>query len=59
MDKAAEFCCFLGLGNGLFYYIITSFLFSNSFTASAWLSWNLLYILTLNSEICKALYPQA
>ena len=36
----------------LFYYIITSFLFSNSFTTWAWLAWNLLHKLTLNSELC-------
>jgi len=34
------------------YYIITIFLFSNSFTAYAWLPWNLLCRLTLNSDIC-------
>jgi hypothetical protein len=39
----------------LFCYIITSFLFSNSFTDYAWLSWNFLCRLTLNSEICMAL----
>jgi hypothetical protein len=34
MDKAAEFCCLLGLEHDpLFYYIIISFLFSNSLTA--------------------------
>ena len=34
MTKATMFCCFQGLELGpLFYYIITSFQFSNSFIA--------------------------
>jgi hypothetical protein len=33
MAKTVEFCCLLELEHGpLFYYIITSFMFSNSFS---------------------------
>ena len=58
MTKAAEFCCLLGLEHGTsYYYLITSLLFSNSFTAYVWLSCNSLCRLTLKSEICMALSP--
>jgi hypothetical protein len=56
MAAAAEFCL-LELEHGTL-YIITSFLFSESFPALIWLSWKLLWILTLNSEICLPLFPE-
>jgi hypothetical protein len=58
MAEAVEFCCSLELEHAsLFYCILTNFLFSNAFTAYAWLSWDFLCRLTLNLEICMALSP--
>jgi len=48
LSSAARRSCNMA---SLFYYIITSFLVSNSFTASVWLFWILLCRLTLNLEI--------
>jgi hypothetical protein len=50
MAAVAMFGCLLGLEYG-YLYSITIFLFANSFSALAWLSWKLLCRLTLNSDL--------